>query len=57
METICKGMVWVLELAKKNDAKIVFTSNYGIYGYSLEYAITRMIDYTQKIQGKSNFLH
>lgn len=54
IETICKGMVSVLE---KDDAKVVFTSNYGIYGYSLEYAITRMIDYTRKIQGKSNFLH
>jgi nucleoside-diphosphate-sugar epimerase len=48
--TICKGMVSVLELAKKDDTKVVFTGNFGIYGYSLEYVITRMIDYTRKIQ-------
>ena len=28
----CKGMISVLELAKKNDAKVVFSSNSGIYG-------------------------
>ncbi len=32
IETICKGMIAVLELAKKHDAKVVFTSNSGIYG-------------------------
>jgi UDP-glucuronate decarboxylase len=57
IETICKGMISVLKLAKKDDAKVVFTSNSGIYGYSLEYAIIDMIDCTRKIQGKSNFLH
>ena len=55
--TICKGMVSVLELAKKDDTKVVFTGNFGIYGYSPEYAIKCMIEYTRKIQGKSNFLH
>ena len=57
IETICKGMISVLKLAKKDDAKVVFTSNSGIYGYSLEYAIIHMIDCTRKIQGRSNFLH
>ena len=57
IETNCKGMISVLELAKKDNAKVVFTSNSGIYGYSLEYAIIRMIDCTRKIQGKNNFLH
>jgi len=34
IETNCKGMVAVLELAKKHNAKVVFTSNSGIYGSS-----------------------
>ncbi len=34
IETNCKGMISVLELAKKDNAKIVFTSNSGIYGSS-----------------------
>ena len=32
IETNCKGMLSVLELAKKDDAKVVFTSNSDIYG-------------------------
>jgi nucleoside-diphosphate-sugar epimerase len=32
IETNCKGMISVLELSKKDDAKVVFTSNSGIYG-------------------------
>jgi nucleoside-diphosphate-sugar epimerase len=32
IETNCKGMISVLELAKKDDSKVVFTSNSGIYG-------------------------
>jgi len=32
IETNCKGMISVLELAKKDEAKVVFTSNSGIYG-------------------------
>jgi nucleoside-diphosphate-sugar epimerase len=32
IETNCKGMIAVLEFARKNNAKIVFTSNSGIYG-------------------------
>jgi Nucleoside-diphosphate-sugar epimerases len=33
IETNCKGMISVLELAKKDDAKVVvFTSNSGNYG-------------------------
>ena len=32
IETNCKGMISVLELAKKDDAKVVFTSNSRIYG-------------------------
>ena len=32
IETNCKGMISVLELAKKDNAKVVFTSNSGIYG-------------------------
>ena len=32
IETNCKGMIAVLELAKKHNAKVVFTSNSGIYG-------------------------
>jgi nucleoside-diphosphate-sugar epimerase len=32
IETNCKGMISVLELAKIHDAKVVFTSNSGIYG-------------------------
>lgn len=32
IETNCKGMIAVLELARKHDAKVVFTSNSGIYG-------------------------
>jgi UDP-glucose 4-epimerase len=34
IETNCKGMISVLELAKKDNAKVVFTSNSGIYGSS-----------------------
>jgi nucleoside-diphosphate-sugar epimerase len=34
IESNCKGMIAVLELAKRNDAKVVFTSNSGIYGSS-----------------------
>jgi nucleoside-diphosphate-sugar epimerase len=55
IETRCKGMISVLELAKKDDAKVVFTINSGIYGYCPEHGITRMTDCTRKIQGKSNF--
>jgi nucleoside-diphosphate-sugar epimerase len=33
IETNCKGMISVLELAKKDDAKVVFTSNSGSYGW------------------------
>src|SRR5215468_3052609 len=32
IETNCKGMISVLEFAKRNTAKVVFTSNSGIYG-------------------------
>ena len=32
IETNCKGMIAVLELAKKHVAKVIFTSNSGIYG-------------------------
>lgn len=32
IETNCKGMIAVLELARKHGAKVVFTSNSGIYG-------------------------
>lgn len=32
IETNCKGMIAVLELARKHDCKVVFTSNSGIYG-------------------------
>jgi nucleoside-diphosphate-sugar epimerase len=32
IESNCKGMIAVLELAKKQNAKVVFTSNSGIYG-------------------------
>jgi nucleoside-diphosphate-sugar epimerase len=32
IETICKGMIRMLELAKKNNCKLVFTSNSGIAG-------------------------
>ena len=32
IETNCKGMIAVLELAKSHNAKVVFTSNSGIYG-------------------------
>jgi nucleoside-diphosphate-sugar epimerase len=34
IESNCKGMIAVLELAKRNGAKVVFTSNSGIYGSS-----------------------
>ncbi|MGN6350936.1 MAG: NAD-dependent epimerase/dehydratase family protein [Candidatus Nitrosocosmicus sp.] len=34
IESNCKGMVAVLELARRHDAKVVFTSNSGIYGSS-----------------------
>jgi len=36
IETNCKGMIAVLELAKKHNAKVVFTSNSGIYGSTLD---------------------
>lgn len=32
IETNCKGMIAILELAKIHNAKVVFTSNSGIYG-------------------------
>lgn len=32
IETNCKGMIAVLELAKSHSCKVVFTSNSGIYG-------------------------
>jgi UDP-glucose 4-epimerase len=32
IETNCKGMIAVLEVAKSHNAKVVFTSNSGIYG-------------------------
>jgi nucleoside-diphosphate-sugar epimerase len=32
IESNCKGMIAVLEVAKKHSAKVVFTSNSGIYG-------------------------
>ena len=32
IETNCKGMIAVLELARTHGAKVVFTSNSGIYG-------------------------
>jgi nucleoside-diphosphate-sugar epimerase len=32
IESNCKGMIAVLELARKHDSKVVFTSNSGIYG-------------------------
>jgi hypothetical protein len=53
--TNCKGMISVLELGKKDNAKVVLTSNSGIYVYSREPDLTRMIDCTMKIQSKSNF--
>ena len=34
IESNCKGMIAVLELAKHHNAKVVFTSNSGIYGSS-----------------------
>jgi UDP-glucose 4-epimerase len=34
IESNCKGMIAVLELAKRDGAKVVFTSNSGIYGSS-----------------------
>jgi UDP-glucose 4-epimerase len=34
IESNCKGMMAVLEIAKRNGAKVVFTSNSGIYGSS-----------------------
>ena len=33
IETNCKGMISVLELAKKDDAKVVFSSNSDSYGW------------------------
>ena len=36
IETNCKGMIAVLELAKTHGAKVVFTSNSGIYGSAQE---------------------
>jgi UDP-glucose 4-epimerase len=35
--TNCKGMIAVLELARRKNAKVVFTSNSGIYGSLDEY--------------------
>lgn len=32
IESNCKGMIAVLELARKHNSKVVFTSNSGIYG-------------------------
>lgn len=32
IETNCKGMIAALEIARKHGAKVVFTSNSGIYG-------------------------
>ncbi len=34
IESNCKGMISVLELAKQHNSKVVFTSNSGIYGSS-----------------------
>ncbi len=36
IESNCKGMIAVLELAKNHGAKVVFTSNSGIYGSSVD---------------------
>lgn len=36
IETNCKGMIAVLELARTHRAKVVFTSNSGIYGSAAE---------------------
>lgn len=36
IETNCKGMISVLELARQHNAKVVFTSNSGIYGSAEE---------------------
>ena len=36
IESNCKGMIAVLELAKNHGAKVVFTSNSGIYGLSVD---------------------
>lgn len=36
IETNCKGMIAVLELAKAHNAKVVFTSNSGIYGSAID---------------------
>lgn len=36
IETNCKGMIAVLEVAKTHGAKVVFTSNSGIYGSAQE---------------------
>ena len=36
IESNCKGMIAVLELAKRHGAKVVFTSNSGIYGSSVD---------------------
>lgn len=35
IETNCKGMIAVLELAREHGAKVVFTSNSGIYGSAI----------------------
>jgi UDP-glucuronate decarboxylase len=48
IETNCKGMISVLELAKKDDAKVIFTINSGTYGYCRAHGITQMIDCTRK---------
>jgi len=36
IESNCKGMIAVLELAKVHNAKVVFTSNSGIYGSTID---------------------
>ena len=36
IESNCKGMIAVLELAKRHGSKVVFTSNSGIYGSSVD---------------------
>ena len=47
-------MISLRELAKKDNTKVVFTSNSGNNGYSLENDIIPIIDYTEKIRGRSN---
>ena len=38
-----------IRIGKKRRRKGCFTGDFGIYGYSLEFDITRMIDYLIKI--------